>query len=245
MTRNVTWHMSATVGLPKWPAVRIWGQPVSQDLAGEIVIRTSRMWADHGIGCDPLWKQKLCKLLNLDEIDWGSSTGAIRRAMKSWQDIQVDTGILDLDLFCNVWLNHSPMFASRGWCSPQGAVRFDRNVGKWPTLEQIAGEWSKISQAWPSLNLEICVMNGELCEQNISSVAVLNVENGQVQVHDPANYQFLSRFGNPAVAWPTEFEFDIAEHCSWSPDDVANKVRQIQRQLSGVRSLTSSSPTLG
>lgn len=73
-----------------------------------------------------------------------------------------------------------------GWCSWEGTIGCSNyNIGKWPTGEEVLGEWKLIAATFPTLDLRCQLMSGETCEEGIVPRAEFVVSKGRARAVRP------------------------------------------------------------
>lgn len=167
----------------KWPAMIVKGDNVTVDQATEILIRT-----DHNApnftyaGNNKAFAEKLNELFGIREkrddesfSDYWEVTDKIRKKYK----------ILSLRYLVNDQIVSSWIGGPHGWCDWDGTIGSQNyNIGKWPSVIEVAEEWEIIAKAFPFLNLQCQLFNGETCEENIAPIILFTVKNGNVLVED-------------------------------------------------------------
>lgn len=199
-------------GLPKWPAAFVTGKSVTPEQANDIIFRTDtslhspseygfgndKRFAEHCVkvfGWQPLidaenaWykihtmpeAQKAAEMERLLPEKYGyDNLFSVRDA---WRD---ELGIISTEYVCNSWLASSYIGGPHGWCSPQGNIHSDgHNYGKWPSVEAIVDEWTKLMAAFPYLHLACTLYSGEQCEEHSVPVCTILVAHGAVNVYEP------------------------------------------------------------
>ena len=197
MTINTDPHMME-VGLPKWPQMRVWGRGVSPELAREIIIRTDSFWEGGHGGNDHHWERRLCEAVGYPYHGYGDADVDWQAQHQAQEAFKASIGYVSTEYVNNAWISNAFVFGPSGWCHPDGRIHFVHNVGKWPSVQEIANEWAQIAAAWPSLDLDVCLMSGESGEEDCQPLVTMWVQSGEVTVHDPKVVPFLTRFGTTA-----------------------------------------------
>ena len=180
--------------LPKWPQMRVWGRSVTAELAREIIMRTDSFWESGHGGNDRGWERRLCEAVGYPYHDYSD-------ANVDWQAqeaFKASIGYVSTEYVYNAWISNAFVFGPSGWCHPDGRIHFVHNVGKWPSVQEIADEWARIAKEWPQLDLDVCLMSGESGEDHCQPLVTMWVQAGEVTVHDPKAVPFLTRFGTTA-----------------------------------------------
>jgi len=204
-------------GLPKWPALVVKGKPVTQDQAKEILVRTSsfyfscndREWEKiinkiiYGIDedCSDLGK-KLAKKHGVDEKDWNRISQIKDEYQEAFKPLS------GLNFLTNHRISSSWIGGPHGWCSWNGKIGCSNyNIGKWPNVEDVYGEWEIIAKEFPFLNLKCQLMNSEAGEDsNPIPVVEFEIKKGKVKIYEPGEIleypvfgsdDMIARFTNP------------------------------------------------
>ncbi len=160
--------------LPKWPRVKIVGDRIDPNKAKELILRSDQFLTSLGMhysgGNDHNLVERYRRLVGLfgEELESESQAyevlTAYRRACVSTQYIHND------------WASCSYIEGPYGWVSPRGEIAFDKNVGKWPSLEEIVGDLTTIAA---HIDFKAYVTDGEYCEDS-RVVAAYEASNGIV-----------------------------------------------------------------
>jgi len=197
-------------GLPKWPQMRVIGEPISEELAKEIIIRTDRFFDSchssnshnfdkqcrkiFGIPEQPqLYKEWQTvfgifdnKLATDDEKEWAENERDRLRDIEDnywgfFDRLHKEIGYISDSYIMNSWFSSCFIFGPHGWMNPDGTIGFIDNIGKWPDVEAVYNYWKKIAKEYPMLKIRITLMDGEGCEDNISPVVTMKVANGKIR----------------------------------------------------------------
>lgn len=133
--------------LSKWPRLLVIGQPVTEQQANEIIIRTTT------------WRY-----LFTNDKEWATAihraAGITMRDNNCWPDMEAanafvaDMCVLPLEYLANHRIVSPHIIGPHGWCDWDGTIAcWDYNIGKWPTIETVWEEWVTIADAFPYLNL--------------------------------------------------------------------------------------------
>jgi hypothetical protein len=206
MNKKEAFHL----GLPKWPQMRVVGDPVSEELAKEIIIRTDHFFDayhssnshDFDKECRKLFGmperqdlyeewQKVFAIYDkadatLKEKEWASKESDRLHKIedKYWNfynKLHEDIGYIKNAYIYNNWFSSCFIFGPHGWMNPDGTIGYIDNIGKWPDVESVYDYWVKIAKEYPMLNIRITLMDGEGCEKNIKPVVTMKVSNGKVR----------------------------------------------------------------
>lgn len=170
--------------LPKWPQMIVTGKTISETDALEIIRRTDIFIADPKYnGHDKEFSSRAIRILKYPDYDYGMT--------KVWLK---DWGFISLEYIYNDWINSSYAGGAHGWCHPDGTIGYAENIGKWPEIQEVFSEWKIIAEAFPFLELEVTLMNGEYCDQNIKPVVSFLIRNGSVEIVDPDKRNLHAEF---------------------------------------------------
>jgi len=166
-------------GLPKWPAMVIVGDSVTEDQAAEIIIKTDTYFPNFKYASnDREFERSLCEMFGVDDEE-GHQYEVVEEFRQKY-------GILDVEYLHNNHIVSAWIGGPHGWVSWEGRVFANTfNIGKWPDIETVAEEWQLIAEAFPYLKLTCQLFSGETCEEDTEPVVEYVVENGNVLVHKP------------------------------------------------------------
>ena len=154
------------VTLPKWSQMLVYGKDISESQALEIIRRTDDFFVWNFGGNDKNFNEQLNEILKRPEdVDiW----------REKWQ-------ALKLSYCSNRWVSSSFIYGPSGWCHPNGKIEFNHNIGKYPTVEEVYEDWSKIAKNFKFLDLNVILMSGESCEEGETLPLVdMKVSEGEV-----------------------------------------------------------------
>jgi hypothetical protein len=169
------------VGLPKWPAIVVVGEPVAIDEAAEIIVRTdgflfstndhefaTQLYAAIGVHSD-----------GLSPSDWDAF-----RAVKE------EYRVLPLDYLTTARIASAYIGGPHGWIDWKGNVfTSTTNIGKYPWVLEVLNEWGRIAEAFPFLSLRCQLYNAESGESGGEPVVEFAVEEGRVELRAPQPMQ--------------------------------------------------------
>jgi hypothetical protein len=148
-------------------------------------------------------------------------------------------GFLQTEYVCNSWASCAFVFGAHGWCHPTGNISYIDNVGKWPSVEEVFKDWSKIAERWNFLNIYVTLMSADGCEDedDRTPVVTFHVHDGIVETFEgtkePHKNKPLQR------NFELEFNFNVASGNyrneqglprSWI-EEFAKKVRPIVDEI--------------
>lgn len=202
------------IGLPKWPALIVKGERVTEEQAAEIIIRTMGWLScndheftnscneilydveipeEHKMYYDGSNKGVEAKL-GLEEKDW-QKIYAYKEEKEKEVGILEDLCYLENSRVCSSWIG-----GPHGWCDWDGTIGCNNyNIGKWPTVEEVYKEWKIIAKAFPFLDLRCQLTNHEASSpemtENPGPVIEFIVKNGKVRMTIPKDYIDIPEFG--------------------------------------------------
>jgi hypothetical protein len=183
------------VDLPKWPQMLVWGAPVSEARAKDVILRTDRFlsdlseyaggnnhrwnaWARNELGIGETVNKLLRSHNGEQKVDW-----QLQYAVQSrFQEL---LGCVSTEYVHNNWASCSFIFGPHGWMHPNGAVSFIDNVGKWPSVSEVLDDWKALARAFSYLDLHATLMSGESCEEDARPVVTIRVLDGKASLLAP------------------------------------------------------------
>lgn len=179
--------------LPKWSSCEVFGNMITQKQATEIIVKTDISIPDFKYASN---EHIFCKELNkLFGISDNPSYNDVKDDKKRFelineyydrlQSFREKYGILDIEYIDNARITSSYVGGPHGWCNWDGNIcQLNKNIGKWPSVEEVYKEWSLIAKTFPFLNLCCTLYTGEYCEDNIEPVVRYRVKDGFVSFID-------------------------------------------------------------
>lgn len=187
-------------GLPKWPQMIVTGTTLPVGQALEIIRRTDNFfsWAD---GNNHKFIETAKKAIGYPvepkERDFPDRE-AFRAELRSYWDKEKQWkdawGVISTEYVENDWISCAFIGGPHGWCHPDGTIGYVNNVGKWPSVEEIYNEWGILAAAFPFIEVEVTLMDGEEYEENTKPVVSMLVRNGKVELVDPAKRDLHKEF---------------------------------------------------
>ena len=171
-------------GLPKWPQMIVTGEAVTVEQALEIIRRTDSFFGHGWGGNDQKYSKWVKEVVHYPDLE----TYPIERFSECFEEIsewKANWGYIETEYVRNSWIASSYIGGPCGWMHPDGNIGFAENVGKWPDISEVYGDWASIAVAFPFLSLEVTLMNGEHGEFNTKPVVSFLIRNGEVKLIDP------------------------------------------------------------
>lgn len=155
------------MNFPKWPACEIRGKSVTEDQAAEIIVRTSGLYFTCN---DREWRNIL-----INEMGWdGKDFDELDRIYDRYRN-------LHLEYFENDNIASCYVGGPNGWCNWDGKIHLSgKNIGKWPSFGSCFYELKSIAKAFPYLEFDCQLFNGEYCEENIKPLVQFSVKSGEI-----------------------------------------------------------------
>ena len=161
------------IGLPKWPAMVVVGEPVTREQAAEILIRTDGLYFSSN---DREFERQLYDALDVPMTDRWPDYDAAARSQEAFR-------VLDLEYLHNARIVSSWIGGPHGWCSWDGCIESSNyNIGKWPGVREVLEEWQTIARAFPYLRLQCELWSGETSEKNTRPLVRYAVADGRAVV---------------------------------------------------------------
>lgn len=182
-----------SIGLPKWPAMVVRGTSVTVEQAKDILRRTDLVFLRGYWGNDDEFNRELAQILDLPKglrsgletssEPWSAATyEAEDEAVRAWQ---AHWGCVETQYVVNSWIACAYIGGPHGWCHPNGTIRFDTNIGKYPSVEAVLKDWTHLAEAFPYLDLTATLMDREYCEENPIPLVSIRVVGGTATPCDP------------------------------------------------------------
>ena len=158
----------------KWPGMIVQGDNVTKEQAAEILLRTDLMLPNFRYGCND--KEFIAQVQSLFPLVKEGDDGL------SWSEAYQ---VIGLGYLWNSRIMSSWVGGPNGWCNWDGTIgSSNKNIGKWPSVQDVAEEWAAIAQAFPFLNLRCQLFSDETCEEEAEPILLFTVSDGKVLVED-------------------------------------------------------------
>jgi hypothetical protein len=173
------------INLNKWPGCVIMGKDVTELQAAEIIFRTDPHLPDFKYASnDTDFEKELNVVFGFPHGDDDGnkySTGWVDRSEKLFKQLKkIPLEYMHTDRILTCYVG-----GPNGWCSWSGKIfTNNKNIGKWPSVEDVAEDWGKIAKAFPFLQLYCQLMDKESCEDGAGPIVRFEVQDGQVKVTD-------------------------------------------------------------
>lgn len=171
------------VYLPKWPQMVVWGVPVTDEQAKDIILRTDSFLTDicqYGGGNNKRWGAWARTELGFKHLSDDESHGHWRLQSLIQEKLRTHIGFVETEYVHNVWAACAFIYGPHGWCHPNGTIWYEDNVGKDPCARVIFEDWQALANAFPFLDLTVTLFNGESAEDDTAPVVSFRVQGGHV-----------------------------------------------------------------
>lgn len=207
MEKDIIIDKKFNVGLDKWPQMLLFGKPVTQEQASEIIRRTDGFLREGYGGNNHAYNEHVLNMLGLDIVNWrneekikeeyklqGNEFSQLRYGLfTEWQEKEFKT--VYTDYVYNRWIATAYIGGPTGWCNPNGELRFSENIGKWPSVEDVYRDFLTLAKAFPFIEMSTLLMSGESCEKNIYPVIGFVIKDQKVELHLPSEYDVFETYG--------------------------------------------------
>jgi hypothetical protein len=195
---KITEEQAFGFGLPKWPQMLVAGDSVTVEQAKEIIFATdtslTSSWMggndrhfedvfNHMTGYEK-FKNDYVDRSNMTEEEKEKDIELSRAKWQAWDAFTQKANFLSTQYVHNSWASCAYIYGPHGWCHPDGKIAFTDNVGKWPSVEDVANDWKAIATRWPFLNVWVTLMSAEQCEDHARPVVTMRVSNGTVEYYE-------------------------------------------------------------
>lgn len=163
--------------LPKWPAIAVVGEKVTPYQAQEIIIRTGGF---HFFTNDEEFEDQILEAIGVRKEGWSKNWDDMEKADKKYQ-VLPEVNYLRSSRVASAYVG-----GPNGWINWDGTIfENNKNIGKYPSVEEVYREWQAIARAFPYLDLQCQLFDGEYCESGIKPVVQYNVKGGKVKMSIP------------------------------------------------------------
>lgn len=129
----------------KWPAARLSGPDVGIEQAMEYILRTDCAIESPIYICnDRRFCEEFTRLLGYDDSNW-----------EYHNHFLAELGHVRLNHLSSNWIASPYIGGPHGPVSPFGLVRLAKNFGKWPSLEVIETDLTKVAKVFPWLSFDL------------------------------------------------------------------------------------------
>lgn len=144
------------IQLPKWPTLLVTGDKITPEQADRVIIRTTRLGGIYS--SSRKWDSDVKKLFAIRSREklW-------RVPSEEWETVARRVGSLDLRHLSNERIRSSSVIGPNGWCDWDGRIGCAgiSLTEKWPEVEEVDKEWSKIAHNFPFLRLTAQLVHEE------------------------------------------------------------------------------------
>jgi hypothetical protein len=173
-------------GLPRWSELRVQGDSLDPTLAAGLIVRAGRAAFSEYACNDRAW----CRLV-MDTVDWpvGFDEEEYREISRLREIRAEELGLLPLGaLSLSGRIASSYIGGPGGWLSWSGRIQTaGHNIGKYPSVQDVAQEWSCLTEAYTELKLTAQLFSEEGTEPGGIPLAEFQVVDGKVTVGPPGD----------------------------------------------------------
>lgn len=146
-----------SIELPKWPAIVVTGKKLNLEDTTEIMFRTSSF---HLSSNDSSFERKFYDLFGIKYSDEGGNY--IKLDYDSIESVSKFYQLLNLQYLQNNRISSCWVGGPHGWLNWNGDIFCNNfNIGKWPSVEDVAKDWFAILESFPYLIIKCQLFNGE------------------------------------------------------------------------------------
>lgn len=213
----------------KWPRLVVAGDPVTEEQADSILIRTMSWWL---MFCnDKAWLAQVRAIateaglpMEPDRYAYTDHDAHLHETFRVWrpafEKIAQRCGFLEY-LSLDQLANDRILSSHLGWCSWSGVIGTVRSVGKDPGVDEIGEKWQQIAAAFPYLRLsaEVTAESG-----GREGAVRYEVADGAASWAESAHLPALE----PPAAWVAEYEAtDLMNERGVDPDRLRRALRSV------------------
>ena len=178
--------------LGKWPEMRVIGQPVTEEQANEIILRTSHSMFFSNTN-DREWRATVEDIMGFKGRKHPATFEENMAILDANFARAEELGFLNLEYIYNSRIASAYIGGPHGWMDWDGTISGDNpyNVGKWPEADELIQEWTTVAEAFPFLDL---TAQFSFNEEETYLVLEIVVKDGKVTVtEDPASFGPIKR----------------------------------------------------
>lgn len=142
----------------KWPGLLVWGEPVSEEYALEVIRLTDHAHVYNVSTNDHEFQRDFELLIYGSERDYANfhTDAYVRHAYwKAIESARFGFGSLELQHLHQEWIATCYAGGNNGWMHPDGTISNFKNFGKWPSVDEIQHELDMIVRAFPDLCMNL------------------------------------------------------------------------------------------
>jgi hypothetical protein len=220
------------ISLPKWPAIVVYGDRVTELQATEIIVRTDLHFPDFSYaGNDMNIRDTLNDLFKIPKYPSRdqSKEGFIKEFAdynKKIKKIESYYKKINLEYLYTQNIVSAYVRGPCGWVDWQGNINYHgHNIGKWPSVDAVLAEWNMIAAAFPYLNLTCILFNKEACEEGCEPVIQFRIKDGKASIEPQIDNSWKTKV---KYLSPDNFDFNFDE-IGIDPIDLLGKVEDVYR----------------
>lgn len=148
-------------GLIKWPQCVITGKKISIDQAREVLAKTDSMFVDGYDGNHLDYNKKIYEIIGRPQMYYENKPKDIMGLYHDIESFKEKRGMLHLEYLYNAQISSCYIYGTYGWCHPNGVIFYNKNIGKWPSWEEIHNECRMLAHSFPFLDMKVYLFNQE------------------------------------------------------------------------------------
>ena len=171
----------------KWPHVVLKGEELySASQVKDFILRTDPYFVNSGCfysGNNDELRKFVDGITKIPDISYYGNTTTFEQRQKhyeSMENLKERIGFVELDYFKSDMADSCYIGGANGILNIKGMVDFNKNIGKYPSNEEVAEELEKIAKAFPWLSFKGSIFDGESCEEVSPFLFSFEVKNGKV-----------------------------------------------------------------
>lgn len=220
------------ISLPKWPAIVVYGERVTNLQAAEIIVRTDLYFPDFSYaGNDMGIRDELNDLFNIPEYPSRDQSKEdfikeFKERFKKIEKIESYYKKINLEYLYTQNIVSAYVRGPCGWVDWQGNINYyGHNIGKWPSVDTVLTEWNMIAAAFPYLNLTCILFNKEAWEEDCQPIIQFRIKEGKASIEPQidSDWKTKVKYSSPD---PSHYNFD---EIGIDPIDLLGKVEDVYR----------------
>lgn len=130
-------------------------------------------------------RERLIRLFGFPVISEDAGIKETRAGLSAQDEWRNQWGYIHTAYVHNSWIASSYIGGPHGWMHPDGTIGFSHNVGKWPSVDEVATDWAKLASAFPFIDVGVTLMDREWSEDDRNPVVSMIVRDGSVRLVEP------------------------------------------------------------
>ena len=220
--------------LPKWPQCLIYGDQVTVEQALEMIALTDSFF--HGAtGNDKIHIRKVYADCGFPVTVNDTYLCHPEMDYDKLNEVNESRGALGLDYLSTSWISSSYIGGPNGWIHPNGVIAHSKNIGKWPSVEEVTYELAKIASSFPFLKMTVVLMDGEqFSDEPKSPVVAFYVADGKVTLNESPTQADMDYVGQAKQFGSDIFEFSFKPECGLTQLELNAIIASVQPHVQKV-----------